>query len=61
MDLEGIDIRVMRGLVVIQHQIDGVCRGANEDDLEGGVVEGAGVESGPEEVCKVVCLIEVCL
>lgn len=51
----------MRGLVVIQHQIDGVCRGANEDDLEGGVVEGAGVESSPEEVCKVVCLIEVCL
>jgi len=31
---EGVKIWVVSGLVVVQHQVDCVCRAANEDDLE---------------------------
>lgn len=38
LDLECIDIWVMGGLVVVQHEIDDVARGSNEEELEGSEV-----------------------
>ena len=37
-------------LVVIQHQVYGVGRRYNEDDLENSVVETCGFVKGPEQV-----------
>lgn len=37
-------------LVVVEHEVDGVGRSADEDDLEDGVVERLGFVEGPEEV-----------
>ena len=48
LDLERIDIGVMGGLVVVQHEIDNVAGGSNEEELKGGEVERLG--EGPEEV-----------
>jgi hypothetical protein len=48
--LEGVEVRVVRGLVVVEHEVDGVGRGADEDDFEDGVVERAGRVEGPEKV-----------
>lgn len=50
LDLERIDIGVMGGLVVVQHEIDNVARGSNEEELEGGEVERLG--ESPEEVYR---------
>ena len=47
-DLEGVEVRVVRGLVVVQHQVDGVGGGGDEDDLEDRVPGRVG--EGPEEV-----------
>ena len=41
-DFEGVLVRVVRGLVVVKHQVDDVGLGGDEDDLEGGVPEGVG-------------------
>jgi hypothetical protein len=38
LDLECIDVWVMSGLVVVQHEIDDVARGSNEEELEGSEV-----------------------
>jgi hypothetical protein len=38
------------GFVVVEHQVDGVSRGANEDNLENGVVEVLRVVERPEQV-----------
>lgn len=50
LDLERIDIGVMGGLVVVQHEIYNVARGSNEEELEGGEVERLG--ESPEEVYR---------
>ena len=48
--LEGVVVRVVRGLVVVEHEVDDVDGRADEEDLEGCVVEGGGQVEGPEEV-----------
>lgn len=40
----------MRGLVVVEHEVDRVRGRANEYDLEDGVVERLGFVEGPEKV-----------
>jgi hypothetical protein len=40
----------MCGLVVVEHEVDGVRGGADENDLEDSVVEGAGLVEGPQQV-----------
>jgi len=49
LDLEGVDVGVVRGFVVVEHEEDDVGLGGEEKDLEGGVPDGAGGE-GPENV-----------
>lgn len=49
LDFEGVDVGVVRGLVVVEHEEDDVGLGGEEEDLEGGVPDGAGGE-GPEDV-----------
>lgn len=48
LDLEGIDIGIMSGFVVVQHQIDDVGRRADEEQLECGKVQR--VRKGPEQI-----------
>jgi hypothetical protein len=48
--LEGIEIGVVGGLVVVKHQVNGVRGSADEDDLENGVVERLGLVEGPEKI-----------
>lgn len=50
LDLERVDVGVVGRAVVGQHQVEGVGLGGEEEEFEGGVVEGAGRE-GPEDVC----------
>ena len=45
---EGIDIRIMGWLIVVDHQIDGVCRGREEEQFEGRVPRR--VRKGPEDI-----------
>lgn len=40
----------MGGLVVVQHQVQRVCAGSQEDDFEDGVP--GGVCEGPKDVCQ---------
>ena len=40
----------MGGLVVVEHQVDGVRGSTDEDDLENGVVERLGLVEGPEKI-----------
>lgn len=40
----------MRRLVVVEHEVDGVCRCGDEDDLEHCVVKRRGQVKGPEQV-----------
>lgn len=42
LDLEGIDIGVMSGLVVVEHEVDDVGGRADEQQLEGGQVQRIG-------------------
>lgn len=49
LDLESVDVGIMRGFVVVEHQVDDVCRRANEQDLECRVVQR--VRESPEQVC----------
>jgi hypothetical protein len=37
----------MRWFVVVEHKVDGVRGGADEDDFKDGVVERAGLVEGP--------------
>lgn len=48
LDLESVDVWVMGRLVVVEHQIQGVCGRADEKDLEDCIVGGIG--EGPEEI-----------
>ena len=41
MDFEGVDVGVVGGFVVVEHEVDGVGLEAEEEELEDGVVEGA--------------------
>jgi hypothetical protein len=45
---ECIDVGVVRRLIVVQHEVDDIRRGADEQDLEGGIVQGVGER--PEEI-----------
>jgi hypothetical protein len=47
---ERVEIRVVGGLVIIEHKVDGIGRSADEDDLEDGVVECLALIEGPEEI-----------
>lgn len=49
LDAEGVLVRVVRGLVVVEHQVDDVGLRADEDNLEGRVPEGGGGVC-PEEI-----------
>ena len=42
LDFEGVDVGVVGWLVVVEHEVDGVGLGGEEEELEGGVVHGAG-------------------
>ena len=48
--LEGIEVGVVGGLVVVEHQVDGVRGSADKDDLEDGVVERLGLVEGPQKI-----------
>ena len=48
-DFEGVDVGVLGRFVVIEHEVEGVGLGGEEEELENGVVEGSGGE-GPEDV-----------
>lgn len=37
----------MRGLIIVQHQVHGVCAATDEDDLHDGEVERRGRIEGP--------------
>lgn len=50
MYLERVEIRVVRRLKVVEHEVYGVGRCADEDDLEDGVVQRLGLVEGPQEV-----------
>lgn len=52
LDAEGVLVRVVGGLVVVEHQVDDVSLGGDEDDLEGGVPERKG-RVGPQEIWRV--------
>ena len=55
--LEGIIVGIVCGLVVVEHEIDDVDGGADEEDLEGGVVERAREVECPEQI-EVACYID---
>jgi len=40
----------MRGLVIVEHQVDCVRRGTDEDDFEARVIQCVGIIKGPYEV-----------
>lgn len=44
---ERVEIRVVGWLVVVEHEVDGICRAANKDNLEEGVPQALG-RVGPE-------------
>ena len=48
LDFEGVDVGVVGGFVVVEHEVDGVGLEAEEEELEDGVVERAVV---PEYIC----------
>ena len=48
MDFESVDVGVVGGFVIVEHEVDGVGLEAEEEELKYGVVEGAVV---PEDVC----------
>ena len=61
LDFESVDVGIVSGFIVVEHEVDGVGLEAEEEELEDGVVEGAVV---PEYVCVegilafgVVCLM----
>ncbi len=43
LDFEGVDVGVVGGFVVVEHEVDGVGLEAEEEELEDGVVEGVEV------------------
>lgn len=49
---EGVELGIMRGFVVVEHQVEDVALGCYKDDFEGGVPGGGGER--PEEVWRVV-------
>lgn len=38
LDLEGVKIGILSGLVIMQHEVDDVSRSSDEDQLEDGVI-----------------------
>lgn len=49
---EGIEVGIVCRLVVVEHQVDDIGRGSNEDELEGGVPQASeGVR--PKKVCGI--------
>jgi hypothetical protein len=50
LDLEGVLVGIVGGLVVVEHEVDDVGRGSDEDDLEDGVVEVVELVEGPEKI-----------
>jgi hypothetical protein len=47
---EGIEVRIVGRLEVVEHEVYGVRRCTDEHNLEYGVVERMGVVEGPQEV-----------
>ena len=45
--LERVQVRVVGRFVVIQHEVHGIGGGADEDNLEDGVVQHLGLVEGP--------------
>ena len=56
LDFEGVDVGVVGGFVVVEHEVEGVGLGGEEEEFEGRVVRGAGGQ-GPEYVWCVVYLM----
>lgn len=48
LNLEGVNVRVVGGLVIVQHEVDNVTGGADEEELEGGEVKR--IEESPEQI-----------
>lgn len=48
LNLEGVNVRVVGGLVIVQHEVDNVAGGADEEELEGGEVKR--IEESPEQI-----------
>lgn len=48
LDFEGVEVGVMGRLIFVQHQVDDVTGGSDEEQFEGGEVERVG--QGPEQV-----------
>lgn len=46
---EGVEVGVVGGLVVVQHQVQGVGAGGDEDDFQDGVP--CRIGEGPEDIC----------
>ena len=47
---ECIQSRILSRLIVVQHEVDSVARGDDEEDLEARVPDGEG--EGPEDICS---------
>lgn len=48
LNLEGVNVRVVGGLVIVQHEVDNVAGGTDEEELEGGEVKR--IEESPEQI-----------
>ena len=42
LDFEGVDVGVVGGFVIVEHEVEGVGLGGEEEEFKCGVVEGAG-------------------
>jgi len=56
-DAESVLVRVVGGLVIVEHQVDDVGLGSDEDDFEGGVPERKS-RVGPQEIWREVWLAD---
>lgn len=50
LNFECVEIRVVGWLVIVEHEINGICRGRYEDDFEGCVPQ-RGRRVYPQQVC----------
>lgn len=48
LNLEGVNVGVVGGLVIVQHEVDNIGGGADEEKLEGREVER--IEESPEQI-----------
>jgi hypothetical protein len=49
LDLEGVQVRVVRRLEIVEHEVDDIARGSDEEELEYSEVQR--ICEGPKEIC----------